>query len=181
MAWRDSRTSRRRLLVFSSSISLGIGALVAIGSLGQNLREAIEIQSKSLLGADLVLTRREPFAAEDRVLLERLGGQRAEETSFSTMLSLPQGTRLVNARAITGDFPFYGTLETDPPSAAAEFRKGGGILVDEGILLQFGSRVGDVVRLGQSQLRILGALRRVPGDTVAFATLAPRVYLAGSD
>ena len=181
MAWRDSRTSRGRLLVFSSSISLGIGALVAVGSLGQNLREAIEAQSKSLLGADLVFTRREPFAPEDRALLQRIGGQRAEETSFTTMLSLNQGTRLVNARALTGGFPFYGTLETDPPSAAEEFRKGGGVLVEEGILLQFGSRIGEFIQLGQSRLRILGALRRVPGDTVAFATLAPRVYLSGSD
>ena len=31
MAWRDSRASRKRLLLFSLSIVLGIAALVAIG------------------------------------------------------------------------------------------------------------------------------------------------------
>ena len=181
MAWRDSRASRRRLLLFSSSISLGIAALVAIGSLGRNLEDAIRQQSKSLLGADLVLTARQAFTAEDEALFLRIGGETARETSFSTMLVLTHGTRLVNARAVSGGFPFYGQLETEPASAAAEFRAGGGVLIEEGVLQQFGVGRGDSVKLGASSFRILGALRKVPGDTVAFATLAPRVYLAASD
>ena len=181
MAWRDSRSSRRRLLLFSSSISLGIAALVAIGSLGRNLEEAIQQQSKSLLGADLVLVARQPFTAENEALITRLDGETARETSFSTMLALTNGTRLVNARAISGGFPFYGQLETEPPSAAAEFRAGGGVLVEEGVLQQFDARPGDTVKLGVASFRILGALRKVPGDTVAFATIAPRVYLAAAD
>ncbi len=181
MAWRDSRASRRRLLLFSSSISLGIAALVAIGSLGRNLEDAIQQQSRSLLGADLVLTARQAFTAEDEALFLRLGGETARETSFSTMLVLTNGTRLVNARAVSGGFPFYGQLETEPASAAAEFRAGGGVLVEEGVLQQFGAVRGDTVKLGAASFRVLGALRKVPGDTVAFATIAPRVYLAASD
>ena len=57
MAWRDSRRSRRRrLLFFSLSVTLGIHAvLVALGSLSASLQaEAVRVQSKGLLGADLV-------------------------------------------------------------------------------------------------------------------------------
>ena len=32
LAWRESRTARRRLLLYMSSISLGVAALVAIDS-----------------------------------------------------------------------------------------------------------------------------------------------------
>ena len=46
MAWRDSRASRRRLVLFSFSVVLGIAALVAIGSLGSNLERAIDDQAK---------------------------------------------------------------------------------------------------------------------------------------
>ena len=52
MAWRDSRASRKRLLLFSLSIVLGIAALVAIGSFTTNLQTAIDGQAKGLLGAD---------------------------------------------------------------------------------------------------------------------------------
>ncbi len=64
MAWRDSRASRRRLIMFSLSVVLGIAALVAIGSLGANLERAIDGQAKELLGADLIITGRQPPSAE---------------------------------------------------------------------------------------------------------------------
>jgi putative ABC transport system permease protein len=181
MAWRDSRASRRRLLLFSLSISLGIAALVAIGSLGRNLQAAIEEQAKSLLGADLVLTSRQPPSPEIESLMRGIEGDAARETSFSTMLVLTNGTRLVNARALSGNFPFYGTIESDPPTAAAELSRGGGVLIEEGVLFQFGLKPGDPVRMGNATFRVLGALRRVPGDSIAFATLAPRVYFAAAD
>jgi len=181
MAWRDSRASRRRLLLFSSSISLGIAALVAIGSLGRNLQQAVTDQAKSLLGADLVLASRQPFTVETEAFVSRLGGETARETSFSTMIVLTNGTRLVNARALSGNFPFYGQIETDPPEAADELKRGGGVLVEEGVLQQFDAPRGSMIKLGSASFRVLGSLLRVPGDSVAFATLAPRVYLAAED
>ncbi|HYC29069.1 MAG TPA: hypothetical protein VEB42_09635, partial [Chitinophagaceae bacterium] len=56
MAWRDSRRNRSRLLLFISSIILGIAALVAIYSLSNVLRREIDEQAASLLGADLEIT-----------------------------------------------------------------------------------------------------------------------------
>ena len=58
MAWRDSRKSRGRLLLFMASIVLGIASLVAINSFGDNLANDIDGEAKALIGADLVLNRR---------------------------------------------------------------------------------------------------------------------------
>ena len=55
MAWRDSRRNRGRLLLFVSSIIVGIAALVAINSFGENLQHDIDKQAKELLGADLAI------------------------------------------------------------------------------------------------------------------------------
>src|SRR2546425_13108377 len=77
MAWRDSRTSRRKLLLFSCSIVLGIAALTAIGSLGSNLARAIEEQAKALLGADLVIAGQQAFSPEEEQFLAGLGGEQA--------------------------------------------------------------------------------------------------------
>jgi putative ABC transport system permease protein len=183
MAWRDSRTSRGRLLFFSCSIVLGIAALTAIGSLGRNLERAIEEQSKSLLGADLVIGSRQAFTPAEENLFREIGGQQARETSFSSMIYFvaTSATRLVQVRALEGGFPFYGRLETAPPEAADVFRRGGGALVEESLLTQFNAKVGDRIRLGQLTVPITGALKKVPGETVAFATIAPRVYLAMAD
>src|SRR4051812_7060804 len=183
MAWRDSRASRRKLLLFSCSIVLGIAALTAIGSLGTNLERAIQEQSKALLGADLVLNGRQPFGDKENDLFHQIGGDQSREISFSSMVyfSSSQGTRLVHVRALEPGFPFYGVLETDPPAAASEFRKCGGALVDESLLTQFGAKIGDEVRLGKLSTRIVGRLKKVPGESVALATIAPRVYISMAD
>ena len=86
MAWRESRTSRVRLAWFSLSISLGVAALAAVGSLSATLREAVDAQAKTLLGADLVLSSRQPFAPAAEALVRSVPAQEvARETSFSTM------------------------------------------------------------------------------------------------
>ena len=56
MAWRDSRRNRSRLLLFVSSIILGIAAMVAIYSLGDNMSYEVDRQAASLLGADLEIS-----------------------------------------------------------------------------------------------------------------------------
>lgn len=183
MAWRDSRASRRKLVLFSFSIVLGIAALTAIGSLGTNLERAIQEQSKSLLGADLVINSRQPFDAKEDELFREIGGVQSREISFSSMVyfTSTEGTRLVQVRALEPGFPFYGALETVPPTAALEFRESGGALVEESLLTQFGAKVGEELRLGKLTTGIAGQLKKVPGESVAFATIAPRVYISMAD
>jgi putative ABC transport system permease protein len=124
MAWRDSRSSRQRLLLFSFSITLGIAALVAIGSFRQNLAQAIDEQARTLLGADLAVESSRPFRAEEEAFLHSLGEPQAREVRFSTMAVFVRegGTRLVTLRALGGGFPFYGKMETIPETAALDFR-----------------------------------------------------------
>jgi putative ABC transport system permease protein len=183
MAWRDTRTSRGRLLLFSSSIVLGVAALAAIGSLGTNLERAVEEQARTLLGADLAISSRQPFSAEEEALIQEIGGEQSRETSFSSMIYFPAtgGTRLVQVRALSGAFPFYGRLETEPPGAEAAFRQGRGALVEQNLLIQFGAKVGDNIRLGQLTLPVAGELIKVPGESAALAVVAPRVYLPMED
>src|SRR5450759_3142108 len=106
MAWRDSRTSRKKLALFSCSIVLGIAALAAIGSLNRNLAQAIEEQTKALLGADLVINSRDAFTPEEDQWLQGLSGEQSREVSFSSMIFFPrtEGTRLVQVRALGGAF-----------------------------------------------------------------------------
>jgi len=184
MAWRDSRTSRKKLLLFSCSIILGVAALAAIGSLGTNLQRAIEQESKDLLGADLVITSPEPFSTEQEEFLKQLGGEQSREISLSTMVYFPRndGTRLVQARALGGDFPFYGRLETDPAGASETFRRsGGGALAEETLLRQFDANAGDPIRLGGLTTTIAGRLKKIPGETISLPSIAPRVYLSMDD
>jgi putative ABC transport system permease protein len=179
MAWRDSRSSRRRLLLFSISITLGIAALVGIGSFRHSLSQAIDDQARSLIGADLVIESNRPFRPEDEALLHSLGDAQAREVRFTTMAVFPRsdGTRLTHVRALGGDFPFYGGMETVPATAAKDFREGSRAIIEESLLLQFHAQVGDPIKIGDFEFTIAGALKKMPGEASAAGSFAPRIYI----
>ena len=179
MAWRDSRSSRRRLLVFSISITLGIAALVSIGSFRKSLTQAIDEQARTLIGSDLIVEASRPFSPEEEKFLHSLGSPQARETRFTTMavFSASGGTRLTHVRALGGDFPFYGSMETEPLSAARDFREGGRAIVEESLLIQFGAKVGDPIKIGEAEFTIAGLLKKMPGEASAAGSFAPRVYI----
>ena len=183
MAWRDSRSSRRRLLLFSTSITLGIAALVSIGSFRHSLARAIDDQARTLLGADLVITSTRPFRPEDEALLHSLGDAQAREVRFTTMATFPKsnGTRLAAVRALGGNFPFYGPMETTPPEAGQEFRNGGRAVVEESLALQFQVSPGDPLKIGDSEFTVAGLLRKMPGEASSAGSFAPRVYIPLQD
>ena len=55
MAWRDAKASKVRLLLFMASIILGIAAVVSIQLFSSNLKDNIQSQSKTLMGADFII------------------------------------------------------------------------------------------------------------------------------
>ncbi len=179
MAWRDSRSHRRRMVLFSSCILVGVAALVAIRSLGDNLKDAVDEQAKTLLGADLVIRSQRAFGAETEALIDSIGGDQSREVRFASMVYFPGngGTRLVQVRAVAGGFPFYGKLVTEPAEAAEQYHAEGKALLDDALLLQYDVGVGDSVRVGALSFQIGGRLKRIPGEATAVMTVAPRVFI----
>jgi putative ABC transport system permease protein len=179
MAWRDSRKNRSRLLLFISSIIFGIAALVAIYSFGYNLKKDVDNQAATLIGADLTISSNRPADTSVRAMLNTLGDRRSQELNFASMIYFPKGngTRLVQIRALKGDFPYYGDLETTPAAASKSFRSGKKALVDQTLMLQFNVKVNDSIKVGNVTFLIAGVLNKAPGQTNISAGLAPIVYI----
>jgi putative ABC transport system permease protein len=186
MAWRDSRRNRGKLLLFASSIVLGIAALVAIDAFSENLQKSINGEAKGLIGADLALQTRQQGIVDKSILtlMDSLGGERAQEISFASMAYLPrvQQTRLIAVRAIEGNFPFYGKIETTPAEAAQTFKTGAPkVLVDRSLVSQFNLLVGDSIKIGEMTFVIAGEASSGPGQSSIGSTVAPIVYLPMKD
>lgn len=181
IAWRDSRRNRSRLLLFTSSIILGIAALVAINSFGVNLREEVDEEAQALLGADLVLTTNQVPSDSARELIDslKLSGEYSRENNFASMVYFPktQGTRLIQVRALEGDFPFYGQILTEPAQAGRSFQQGRYALADQTLMMQFGVTVGDSLKVGKVTFEIAGKLIQAPGQNGITASVAPVVYI----
>src|SRR5437016_6303627 len=170
MAWRDSRASRRRLALVSVSVVLGIAALVGIASLGDNLKRAVDEQTKGLLGSDLTVTSSKAFAPDTMKEFRRVGGELAREVSLGSTISFPTrgNTRWRGqVRALEGNFPFYGELVTEPAGAMKQLAQGNNAVVEDTLLAQFGVQIGDEVKIGKVTLKVIGALKKIPGEPAA--------------
>ncbi len=183
MAWRESRTARRRLALYMSSIAFGVAALVAIDSFAGNVTRSIRDQSRTLLGGDLSLSARAAFPAVVDTLLDSLataGVPSARVTTFASMALAQRsgGTRLVQVRSVTPGFPFYGEIETVPVGGWAAVHDSPLVFVDPSLLISLDAVVGDSLRLGTQMFLIAGTLGNVPGDAGIASVIGPRVYFS---
>jgi putative ABC transport system permease protein len=182
MARRELRSARRRFALYGACMAIGIAVVVGLHALRATVRDAVDLQSQGLLGADLRLASRAPLEDDVLARLDRLGPDALSTiTRFGSMaLAERTGrTRLVDVQAIEGGYPFYGVILTEPPERWALLQHAEHeALVDPSLLIQLDARVGDTLVLGESRFRIAGEIRKAPGSFGLQTQVAPRVFIA---
>lgn len=183
MAWRDSRSNRRKLFLYMAAIIVGVAAQVAITSFRVNMNASINDQAKELLGADLEVERNAEFQPELQAYLDSVSSDQAKMLSFTSMALFPKTgtTRLSQITAMDGNFPYYGIIETDPPTAVDSYLEEYGALVDQTILTQLELSAGDSVKIGFNTYEITGAIIEIPGQSMANSFFGPRVLIPLQD
>ncbi|WP_420129611.1 ABC transporter permease [Longimicrobium sp.] len=182
LSWRESRFARRRLLLFLSSITLGVAALVATQSFAANLAAGVRDQARDMMGADVSLSSNRPFGPRTERVLDSLRQARipvARVTSFASMALAERtgGARLAQVRAVEPGYPFYGEIVTGPAGRWTALQGGRNALVDPALLIALDARVGDAIQLGETTFTIIGTLEKVPGAVGIGSLFAPRVYI----
>ena len=182
LAWRESRTARRRLLLYMSSISLGVAALVAIDSFSANIIQSVKDQSRALMGGDVSFNSNKPLPpAVDSLFdsLSRKGVSFARVTTFPSMAVVPRttGTRFVQVRGVTDNYPFYGQIITEPAGRWPLLQQGANAIVDPSLLASLNARVGDTLRLNFGTFTIVATIKDVPGAAGIAEMLGPRVFI----
>jgi putative ABC transport system permease protein len=148
-------------------------------SFRDNLQKDIDEQAKMLTGADLIIDSRKPINDKTQRILNAVGSERATERSFASMLYFikSSGSRLVQVKALEGNYPFYGSLETTPIPAGKNFQSGRSALVDKTVMLQYNAKPGDSIKIGALNFKIEGSLDKAPGQSGLSSTVAPIVYI----
>jgi putative ABC transport system permease protein len=182
LAWRESRTARRRLLLYMSSISLGVAALVAIDSFSTNIVQSVKDQSRALMGGDISFNSSKPFPPAMDSLFDSLshnGLSFARVTTFPSMAVVPRtaGTRFAQVRGVTDNYPFYGNIVTEPAGRWAMLKQGANAIVDPSLLTSLNAKVGDTLRLGFGTFTIVAAIKDVPAAAGIAEMLGPRIFI----
>ena len=183
LAWRESRTARRRLLLYMSSISIGVAALVAIDSFATNIVRTVRAQSRALFGGDIVFGARDGWTPGMDSLFGSLrarGITITKATSFVSMVLTPSTsrTRLSEVRAVGDEYPLYGEITTVPAGRWQQLTTGRYVIADPGLLAALGASVGDSLSIGFAKFEILAAIGASPSRSEFSQIFAPTVFVS---
>ncbi|MFZ2990855.1 ABC transporter permease, partial [Ideonella sp.] len=192
LAWgqilRDFRAGELRLLVLA--VVLAVAALTAVGFFADRLQGGLSRDAAQLLGGDLVINSDQPLPAEFAAQAATARLQQARNATFPSMARAigPAGesSRLVAVKAVSPAYPLRGALVIQREAGGPELRQAtapgpGEVLIDPALTEALGVKVGDVLLLGESRLKIAGLIVTEPDRGAGFLSFAPRVMLREAD
>ncbi len=127
MAWRETRAAWRHFLYFFVCITLGVGALVGVGTFASNVERTVTREARSLMGGDLEVRLTRPISEHGKSFLATLGARGIETTHVSELIAMgsqaerapdrgggtiARPTQIVELKAVEAGYPFYGVVKT---------------------------------------------------------------------
>jgi putative ABC transport system permease protein len=119
---REIRSSWRRLLFFFLCIALGVGSVVALRSLIQNLTKAVGTDARALMTADVEISTTTDFTPADLAKIEDIVGssgivEARNEVVTTSLMARPLKpgndlVKFVELKGIEPPFPLVGTFTT---------------------------------------------------------------------
>lgn len=179
-ALRESRGARGRLLFFTACLALGVAAIVGVASLITAIEDGLRAQSRDLLAADVSVDSRRALPKElDTFFADRPGAERTDVEELATMSSAKKTgkSKLVEAKAIHGRFPFYGAIGLEPKGDFGALLTNDTAIVAPEVLDALAITVGDDITIGQASFRIAAIVTEEPGRLDFALTVGPRVFL----
>ena len=188
MAAREIRASWQRLLFFFVCIAIGVGSIVALRSVIQNVRSTLTAEARNLMAADMIVESNRPWtdATLAAIEAERKAGrieQMFEAIEVDTM-ARPVGrsvTKMVELRAVQPGFPFYGEMLLQNQRYSHELLRDHGVIIRPELLAQLGVAVGDKLLIGTQEFVIRDVIVSEPGRRLGAFTLGPRVFIDHAD
>jgi putative ABC transport system permease protein len=185
LAWRESRGAWRHFGYFFACITLGVSALVGVGSFADSLERTVARSARALMGGDVEIRSSQPWPEAAAGLASEAPGGGVAVTRVRELVAMARAgasrTQLVELKAVEPGYPFYGTLVADPDRPLAALIGGGRALVHDSLLARLGLRVGDRFRVGQAELTVSGVIVREPDRAIGVFSLGPRVLIAAGD
>ncbi len=180
-AARDLRSGLQGFWIFLTCLALGTGTIAVIGSLSAAIERGLDEQGQPLLGGDVEvqLVHREATEPELKFLTSK--GTVSKVATVRAMAVAGDATTLIEAKAIDGNYPLYGTLELDGgmslKDALAEKDGVPGAVADPLMMGRLGIKPGDIIRLGTTDIRISATILKEPDRISDGIILGPRLLL----
>lgn len=171
---REIRSSWRRLLFFFLCIALGVGSVVALRSLIQNLTRVVGNDARAMMTADVEVTSTNDFSPTDVAKIEEIVSrfpivEDRNETISTAIMTRPSDTsndsvEFTEIKGIEPPFPLVGefNLSSGEPFTH-KLLENNGAVAGRVLAEQLKVSVGDKIRVGEGEFQIRGTFDEEPG------------------
>ena len=184
---REIRSSWRRLLFFFLCIALGVGSVVALRSLIQNLTRAVGTDARALMTADVEVSSTNDFSPGDVAKIEEViaassivdGRNEAITTASMARPVDPENenVKFVELKGVEPPFPLVGSFALDGGQPFNHnLLQNGGAVVARILLEDLNVKIGDRIKMGEGEFEIRGSFDQEPGGSSGFR-LGARVFI----
>ena len=184
LAWRETRGAGRHFAYLVACITLGVGALVAVGSFAASLERTVGRSARALMGGDVEIRSTQPLSSESMdvvAALTRPGTDTLPVTELVAMSAAGGKSQIVELKAVGRGYPLYGDLVSAPSAPLESLIGNGRALVHESLLIRLGLHVGDRLTIGEGTFSVSGVIRQEPDRAVGVFSLGPRVLIDARD
>jgi len=186
---RDWRAGEWRVLLLA--LVLAVGSLATVGLFADRVRQALQQQAQSLIGADLRITSTRQFPSSYRAMAQQRNLRAVQSRTFPSMVSHGEQVLLSEIQAVEPGYPLRGKIVIEPPSPPAPLPQAGEgsgsipargtVWVDERLLRRLDMSVGDEVGIGAQHFKVAARIVKDIDQSIGFASFAPRVLMNDAD
>ncbi|MEQ1921751.1 MAG: FtsX-like permease family protein, partial [Pyrinomonadaceae bacterium] len=184
---REIRSSWRRLLFFFLCIALGVGSIVALRSLIQNITKVVGNDARALMTADLEVSSTNDFSPTDIAKIEDVIGKSTivearNETISTASMARPsdpanESLEFVVLKGIEPPIPLVGSFATsDGQTFDFKLLENNGAVLARILLEELKVKVGDKLKIGEAEFQIRGTIDEEPGGTSGFR-MGARIFV----
>ncbi len=192
MAWRQLRRdfAAGDLRILFAALVLAVLAVTAIGFVTDRAERALALEANRLLGGDAVVLGDTPFDGAVREAAGAPGLRSTETQEMPSMIRVgdadDERLKLGELRALGEGFPLRGrfrVVETvdGPERDAAGIPERGSVWLSRAGADALDARLGDMIGIGESQLRLTALVVQEPDAAIDYFNIAPRVFLNLAD
>lgn len=159
LALRDLRGGLSGLGLLALCLAIAVAGIAAVTSLAAASDRAIAANGRALLGGDLLLrVSQRDATSEERAALAAMGTLTRSVGSRASIVTADGRSQLAELTAAGPDWPLAGAVEM----AQGRRPRGLEIAVGRDLAERLALRVGDRVRVGETELAISGIISRLP-------------------
>lgn len=189
IAWRETRSSLTKFLFVVLAVAAGVGALSGVRGFSESFHSMLTREARTVMAADLAARQFTMPADRQIAALDQLTATGVEHTWVTETVSMAEATSALGSNDVTPvlaslkavdptRYPYYGSVQLQPVMPLASALTADSVAAGEDLLIRLHLHVGDMVRVGERDFRIVAIIVSEPDRMSASLNIGLRMMMS---